>query len=328
MRKMKRLMPFLVSALTLAGALPLRSLAFEVDCGEVLFDCIRVSTSSYNSQLDEKYTKGLKINEVLRSGFDVYIPDGCVSGNNNFAFVILKDGLFSMNSEITSIRLPSELMDIQKRVFYGCTSLKSIAVPAKVENIGEQAFFGCTSLETVDMGESSENLKVIPEGCFFSCTSLKKVNLPQGIETIESEAFYGCPELDMMEIPESVTYIGYDAIGKKYDVRSKESVNVENFLIVGKTGSAAQTYAENNDLDFMDKSFELMGDVDSDGMITAADASEVLAEYVRLSTGHSSGLKPRQRVLGDYDGDGFMTAMDASDILSEYVRLSTQKAEE
>lgn len=328
MRKMKRLIPFLVSVIALSGTLPLKSLAFEVDCGEVLFNCKRTSVSPYTSKLDEEFTAGLRIEEVLRADSDVYIPDGCVSGSNNFAFIILKEGLFSMNENLTSVRLPSQLMEIQKQTFYGCTSLESIDIPSKVERMGEQTFFGCTSLKSVNISKDNENLSTIPESCFFSCTSLKKVQLSDGIESIESEAFYGCPELDMIEIPESVTYIGENALGKKYDLRSNGNVNIENFLIVGKTGSAAQLYAENNGLEFIDKSLVLMGDPDCDGMITAADASQVLAEYISLSTNGKSVMTPKQRVLGDFDGDGFVTSADASGILYKYVQLSTQKPEE
>lgn len=67
-----------------------------------------------------------------------------------------------------------------------------------------------------------------------------------------------------------------------------------------------------------DISSSILGDVDGDSEITAADASIVLRSVVRLAT-----LEPQQRVNADTDMDEAITASDAAAILRFIVRLDS-----
>lgn len=93
--------------------------------------------------------------------------------------------------------------------------------------------------------------------------------------------------------------------------------NYPNIVIYGKNGSAAQTYAENNSIKFVGTGSEYqLGDLNLDGKITVADATEILKANVDLVT-----LTDEQKKLADFDGNGVVNVVDASEIQRSIVNL-------
>lgn len=83
-----------------------------------------------------------------------------------------------------------------------------------------------------------------------------------------------------------------------------------DIVIYGENGSAAQTYADNNSIDFVGSGSEYqLGDVNLDGKITVADATMVLKANVDLVT-----LTDEQKKLADFDQNGVVNVMDASEL--------------
>lgn len=66
-----------------------------------------------------------------------------------------------------------------------------------------------------------------------------------------------------------------------------------------------------------------LGDVNNDGFVDADDASYVLTEYSKLSTGKPTEFTSREIAAADVNNDGLTDADDASKILSYYSALST-----
>jgi hypothetical protein len=66
-----------------------------------------------------------------------------------------------------------------------------------------------------------------------------------------------------------------------------------------------------------------LGDPTGDGMINASDASFVLAEYAKMSTGGTSTLTDAERSAADVNANGTIDASDASAILAYYAHVST-----
>ncbi|MBR6581723.1 MAG: hypothetical protein IKK66_10540 [Ruminococcus sp.] len=64
--------------------------------------------------------------------------------------------------------------------------------------------------------------------------------------------------------------------------------------------------------------YVMIGDVNNDSTVDASDASMVLAEYSRLSTGGSSTLSDKQIIAANVNRDSAIDAADASDILVYY----------
>ena len=67
----------------------------------------------------------------------------------------------------------------------------------------------------------------------------------------------------------------------------------------------------------------MLGDVNSDGKVDAKDASLVLVEYSKRSTGGTGDFTNTQQLAGDVNFDGKIDAKDASYILSYYAYVST-----
>ena len=144
---------------------------------------------------------------------------------------------------LTSVTIPDSVTSIDDSAFHGCTGLTSITIPDSVTSIGECAFFDCTGLTSVTIGNS-----VISIGSyvFYGCTGLKSVTIPDSVTSIDYCAFYGCTNLTSVTIPNSVTNIDGKAFGyTDYGER------VENFTIYGYTGTAAETYANENGFTFI-----------------------------------------------------------------------------
>lgn len=71
-------------------------------------------------------------------------------------------------------------------------------------------------------------------------------NLP--VTAIAPEAFLKCENVTSVNIPKTVTSIGEFSLG--YKVVNDEKVKVENFKIIGRAGTKAQEYAEQNGFAF------------------------------------------------------------------------------
>lgn len=66
-----------------------------------------------------------------------------------------------------------------------------------------------------------------------------------------------------------------------------------------------------------------LGDPDGDGVITASDASTVLAEYAKIATGSETTFSEIQTAAADVNNDGAVDSSDASSILAYYAFVST-----
>lgn len=209
--------------------------------------------------------------------------------------------------------------EIGEKAYAGNFSLEKITIGKNVKKIGEKAFMSCNELKEVTF---SEGVTEIPDDCFFSCPKLESVTLPTTLKTIGDEAFYGCVLLDI-EIPPGVTSIGKNALGMEAASHDSGSTVVSGFLIKGKTGSAAEKYAAENGIDFIDMKNFIAGDVNGDNTADSADASAVLAEYAAVSTGVAVTFTKKQTIMGDMNGDGAVDSSDASVILEIYAKNST-----
>lgn len=86
--------------------------------------------------------------------------------------------------------------------------------------------------------------------------------------------------------------------------------NYNDIVIYGENGSAAQTYAKENSIKFVGTGSDYqLGDVNQDGKITVADATDILKANVDLIT-----LTDEQKKLADFDRNGVVNVIDASEL--------------
>ena len=138
------------------------------------------------------------------------------------------------------------MTEISSYAFENCSALEHVTIPEGVTTIHGDAFSRCTALKDVVLPAGLLRIQV---RAFARCTSLERVTIPEGVTTIQFYAFIGCTALKQVTIPASVTAIQYRAFGYLND-REK----IDGFTICGYPGTAAQTYAEDNGIDFVDLS--------------------------------------------------------------------------
>ena len=304
---MKRTFSFIAAAALMLSAAPMNAGADEADdqTRTAVIDGIEWQYTDFSADGTEVAIIGAEGAEG-----DIVIPEA-VGG---FTVGKIADKAFFCNTGITSVTFGKTVPDIGEYAFSGCLSLKKVAMEGSAGSIGKGAFMSCTELTEVSFGEGIE---AIPEDCFFSCNSLKDIDIPYSVHSIGERAFFGCTSLKALYIPESVTQIGADAAGRKYDIRETAQENISGFVLWGRTGSSAQTYAEGCDIEFRIYSGEIAGDADLNGLLTAADATLVLREYADYETGEAAFISI-QKKNADMNADGLIDARDASTILVAY----------
>ena len=156
---------------------------------------------------------------------NIYLPD---------SIDVIADGAFE-NSGIKRISMEEGIKEIGERAFADADEMTSVTFANSITKIGLEAFSGCSSLRSATLPSS---LTKIPDNAFEGCSDLRSVTIGNAVTSIGDSAFAGCDELDEVTIPPNVTRIGYDAF--------------EDFITIkGYSGSAAEKYAKNNDIDFV-----------------------------------------------------------------------------
>ena len=118
--------------------------------------------------------------------------------------------------------------------------------------IADYAFTFCGDLISVTIPGS---VKAIGDSAFFTCEGLANVTIPDSVTSIGECAFYNCKSLKNILIPDSVIMIGDSAFGYcdyyfngfYHPIRFK----VDGFTVYGHTGSEAERYANENELEFV-----------------------------------------------------------------------------
>lgn len=131
---------------------------------------------------------------------DVKIAYGLNYQNTTYPVTCIDAKAFK-DDPITSISLPSKLVEIKSEAFSGCIALKNITIPNSVTTLGQSAFSNCSNLEWAVL---STSLTKIPTALFFGCTNLKSLTLPSSITRINDLAFGNCSGLLSINIPYSL----------------------------------------------------------------------------------------------------------------------------
>ena len=124
--------------------------------------------------------------------------------------------------------------------FSGCRELTSVSIPTSVVELSNKCFYGCVNLSYVDIQGS---VSMIPISAFQYCEKLTKLNLPSSVNSIENSAFMGCSSLTSFNSPSCLTRIGNSAFQDCIllnEVRFSDSLNsVGNSAFNGCVGLSA-----------------------------------------------------------------------------------------
>lgn len=158
---------------------------------------------------------------------------------------------FAGCTKLETVKLPSTFTTIGEGDFSN-TALKSFTASKNIKEIKASAFTGCKKLKSVDLSKSK--IKTLSWGVFENCEKLESVKLPNTLKTIESYSLAGCSNLKKITIPASVEsieyYTTYDVSevtfkGKDTSFEGASFSYIDDVVIKGKKGSAAQSCAEN-----------------------------------------------------------------------------------
>ncbi len=164
---------------------------------------------------------------------DIYggLPEGKVGRNvfldcTNLSNVILRNGTLSLGeamfkgcSSLKEIILPESLLVIGDSAFDG-TALKTIRIPTDVKEIQKGVFTKCTELEEIVVDSKNDNyfsfdgvLYEMSLGSLLLCPAGKKgeVTVWDGTQKIAEDAFIGCVNVTKVNVPASVKEIAENA---------------------------------------------------------------------------------------------------------------------
>lgn len=128
-----------------------------------------------------------RISDVRGGVKQIVLPDDTIAIGTNFLF---------SNKFITSITIPTQLIDISESAFSGCSNLSEVIFSANSRciYISKDAFKGCTSLTQITIPSS---ITSIHYSVFSGCSALEKIiiNKPEGSI---SRAPWGAPNAEVI----------------------------------------------------------------------------------------------------------------------------------
>lgn len=205
--------------------------------------------------------------KVIRGGFEGYCLTGCTFMDckslvypPDIRVKSMGEREFLNCTSLGQIHLHNGLKAIGYECFRNCKSLRDIYIPDTVEHIGNGAFDGCLHLETIHFPKT---VTEIPDRLFANCEKIQKVFLPDEIKSIGNEAFIGCALLKKPWLPDGLTHIGekafYGCVSMK-DIYLPDTLNsvgedafsnCNHLVIHGKTGTLAERYANDHQIEFV-----------------------------------------------------------------------------
>lgn len=102
---------------------------------------------------------------------------------------------FAYNQNICAVEISSNVCQIGRRAFYGCSNLVSVSMSNcafSPMSINSEAFCRCVRLAALRF---PAGLKMLDARAFAECSSLKDVSLQDSCDTMVEDAFWGCQSL-------------------------------------------------------------------------------------------------------------------------------------
>ncbi len=175
----------------------------------------------------------------------------------------LRDGTVSVTYEFLAGQ-------IELNPTFDQPNLAGLILPQSCKYVDDYAFAGAKNMKFIDLGgvqyigrEAFNNSAcesiVLPDSVrfvgsnAFSAAHLKAIHLNEGLRALDEGAFFSYGEGKGVTVPASVIYIGPQALGWRPvdpDDFLGGSKTIDGFVIRGTAGTAAQTYAVNNEIAF------------------------------------------------------------------------------
>ncbi len=161
---------------------------------------------------------------------------------------VLADYAF-MEANVEKINLPKGIKVLPYALFNNCLWINEFNMNDDLEIIGS---YSMPDIDEITLPESVK--KIDYRG--FEGNHASKITLPENLEEIGVEAFLSCINLKEITIPKNVKKIGYEALGYRLAGLGPDGYLTEKteggIVIKGYPGTVAETYAKENEFEFVD----------------------------------------------------------------------------
>ncbi len=212
--------------------------------------------------------------------------DGCLYTADGTTLVCCPGGYTG------TLTIPDGVTTVGPYACDSCTKLTGIAFPDSITAIGNCGFERCSSLTTVTL---PEGVTTLGRNAFSMCRAMTSITLPASITLIKDSAFLNCTALT--DVYFTGTQAQWDVLAAAEDAASNTFLFRAELHLIDAQGSVS------------------LGDLNTDGMVDATDASALLIAAANAGSGAESGLTAAQEAAADLNGDGAFDASDASLIL-------------
>ncbi len=151
----------------------------------------------------------VKLSDVVLRNGTLSIGEAMFKGCSSLEEIILPESLLVIGdsafdgTSLKTIRIPTDVKEIQKGVFTKCTELEEVVVDTKNDNYfsfdGVLYDMSLGSLLLCPAGKKGEvtvweGTAKIAEDAFIGCVNVTKVNIPASVKEIAENAFNGCSD--------------------------------------------------------------------------------------------------------------------------------------
>lgn len=224
----------------------------------------------------------------------------------------------------------TRLIELGDYVLVGNNVLEQVTFPANLANMGRATMLYLPALNAVRLGSKVEE---VPAYTFAGSNMLTQSDLiPNDTKQIGDYALYNLDHAVRIILPSSVTYIGTRAMAgttalQKLTSRASEvpqlgedvweGIDQSVVLLSVPNGTAEDYMAAEQWKEFMLAPPAIKGDVNGDGVVSAADISCIVNVL--------AGLPPERSVYegrDDVNNDGVVSAADLSEVVNILAGLS------
>jgi len=124
---------------------------YSVSNGAISLNGIGSSTAGYKGQ-------------IIDGRIERTMPQYIYENNETLTVATLGMFIFTVETNLSEIIIPSSVTSIETGAFYNCTSLTEITIPNSVTSIGNSVFVNCSSLESINIDNTEGSISGSPWG--------------------------------------------------------------------------------------------------------------------------------------------------------------------
>lgn len=204
MINLKRMMTMIAAAAVffVCGALPVCADSQYIDNDKVYSTegekTIYISSDKFLYNFDGNVT-GVTVCGYAGNLTDIVIPEEI----NGRAVAAIDSDAFAGNGKITSLTVPSCIVDIGEGAFNGCSSLEKVTLSGGTQ-ILSNVFCDCGKLKEIVFPYGISEIN----NSFKNCTALGRVKFSRSVSKLGDGSFNGCISIEKIEWSTGLSYLG------------------------------------------------------------------------------------------------------------------------